>query len=163
MGEKVIIINTHMKKLLVLSSVVAIAVGISLMIGGVGGIYFTYQNIVREKIVTPTDATFSEQPVRGPLTLKAQVDIIRDHTLQVTGGKTYAEMPRQVEILDAQGKPVMVANTARDIWIIATTLTTALHLGIVAYAFSGLILLFGLALLWIGIVFCVLSKRGRLI
>lgn len=160
----------NMKTLLGFSSVAASVLGIALVVGGVGGIYFTYQNIARENIVTPSDADFPEQPVRGPLTLKAQADIIRKHTLEMTGGKTYAEMPRQVpkldengaQILDAEGKPVMTANTARDIWALATTLTTALHLGILAYAFSGLLVLFGLVLLWAGVVLNALGKRALL-
>lgn len=156
-----------MKKLLKVSSCLAIIAGIVLVAGGVWGIYFTCQNIEREKIVTPKDASISEKPVKGPFTLKAQADVIRKHTLNITGGKTYAEMPRQVQKLDAnnqpvfdqEGKPVMVENTARNIWITATTLTTALNLGILTYVFSGLILLFGLISIWTGIVFYKLGKK----
>ena len=94
-------------------------------------------------------------------------DIIREHTLDSTGGKTFAEMPRQIPkidengaaVLDEEGKAVMTSNTARDIWITATTLITALDLGIISYAFSGLALLLGLILILIGIVFCALSRR----
>ena len=76
-------------------------------------------------------------------------------------------MPRQIAkldstgspILDENGKPAMAPNTARDMWITATTLTTALNLGIVTYAFSGLILLFGLISIWTGVIFYVLSKK----
>ena len=157
-----------MKRLLSISSVLAIVVGVVLVAGGIWGLYFTYKNVVQEKIVTPEDASISNQPVRGPFTLKAQANIIRKHTLTSTGGKTFAEMPRQIEKLDADGKPilgadgkpVMMANTARDMWITATTLTTALNLGILSFAFSGLVILLGLISLWIGIIFCVLSKKS---
>ncbi|HEY4715020.1 MAG TPA: hypothetical protein VIH31_00735 [Candidatus Paceibacterota bacterium] len=157
-----------MKRLLSISSVLAIVVGVVLVAGGIWGLYFTYKNVVQEKIVTPEDASISNQPVRGPFTLKAQANIIRKHTLTSTGGKTFAEMPRQIEKLDADGKPilgadgkpVMMANTARDMWITATTLTTALNLGILSFAFSGLAILLGLISLWIGIIFCVLSKKS---
>lgn len=156
-----------MKKLLKISAILAIVVGIVLVVGALWGICFTYQNIARENIVTTPDSAIPNKPVRGPFTLKAQADVIRKHTLGMTGGKTYAEMPRQIEKLDASGqpilgsdgKPVMVANTARDIWITATTLTTALNLGIVTYAFSGLILLFGLISIWTGVVFQALSRK----
>ncbi|MDO8470083.1 MAG: hypothetical protein Q7S84_03680 [bacterium] len=158
-----------MKNLLKVSSALAIVAGLVLVTGSIWGIYFTYRNIAQEKIVTPADSSIPEKPVRGPLTLKAQADIIREHTLKMTGGKTYAEMPRQIvkleennqPVLGDDGKPVMVANTARDIWITATTLTTALHLGILTYVFSGLILLFGLISIWTGIVFYTLSRRGN--
>ena len=156
-----------MKKLLVTSSVLAILAGIVLVAGGIWGIYFTYKNVANEKIVTPQDSAIPEKPVRGVLTLKAQADIIREHTLRMTGGKTFSEMPRQISklddsgkpLLDAEGNPVMVANTARDIWITATTLITALHLGVLTYIFSGMVLLFGFISIWTGIVFYALSRE----
>lgn len=155
-----------MKKLLKVSSVLAIIAGVILVVGGIWGIYFTYTNVSRENIVTPSDASMPEVAVRGPLSLKSQADVIREHTLKSTGGKTYAEMPRQIQkldemgngVVDAEGKPIMVPNTARDIWITATALMTALNLGIVTYAFSGFIILFGLISLWTGYVFCKLGK-----
>lgn len=158
-----------MKKLLKVSSALAVGAGILMIIGAIWGISFTYKNIAQEKIVTPADASIPEKPVRGPFTLKAQADVIREHTLKSTGGKTFAEMPRQIAKLDQKGQPVlgtdgklvMEANTARDIWITATTLTTALNLGIMTYVFSGLILLFGCISVWTGIVFYALSKRGK--
>ena len=155
-----------MKKLLKVSSVLAISAGIVLVIGGIWGICFTYQNVAQEKIVTPPDASIPNAPVRGPFTLKAQADIIRHHVLTSTGGQVYSEMPRQVAQLDAKGnpvlgkdgKPVMIANDARNLWITATTLTTALNLGIITYVFSGLVMLFGLISLWTGMVFWKLRK-----
>lgn len=156
-----------MKKLLIISTILSIVVGITLVTGGVLGIAFTYMNIARENITTPEDASIPGIPVRGPFTLKAQADIIRTHTLRTTEGKTFAEMPRQIQkvdengvaILDETGKPVMVVNSARDIWITATTLITALNLGIIAYAFFSLVLIFGLGSLWAGVVFYALNRK----
>lgn len=138
-----------MKKLLKISSFLAITAGIIFVIGGIWGIVFTYKNVTQEKIVTPSDASIPEQPVRGPFTLKAQADIIRKHTLESTGGKTYAEMPREDE------------NRSR--WITATTLTTALNLGILSYAFSALFVLLGCISIWTGIVFRALSRNNKLV
>lgn len=157
-----------MKKILKVSAVFAIVAGIIIVIGGLWGITFTYKNIAQEKIVTPDDAKTPNTQVRGPLTLMAQSEIIREHTLKSTGGKTYAEMPRQIakvdangkEVLDVKGATVMVPNTARDMWVTATSLTTALHLAVFSYVFSGLIILFGLISLWTGIVFNMLSKKS---
>ncbi len=153
--------------MLLVSAILAKVAGVILVAGGIWGIVFTYQNVAQEKIITSVDASIPGVPVLGPLTLKSQADIIRTHTLHTTGDQVYAEMPRQIpkvdaagkQILGADGKPVMVANTARDLWITATTLTTALNLGIVTYAFSGLVLLFGLISIWTGITFYALSRK----
>lgn len=136
-----------MKKLLRISSALAMGAGIVLIVGGIWGICFTYKNIAQENIVTPKDSSIPEKPVRGPFTLKAQADIIREHTLKSTNGKTYAEMSRE--------------DPARNIWITATTLITALNLGILTYVFSSLILLFGLISIWTGIVFYFLSNNYK--
>lgn len=162
-----IIKNKKMKKLLLVSSILAMVAGVILVAGSIWGITFTYQNIAREKITTPEDSVIPGVPVRGPFTLKAQADIIRNHVFKMTNGQTYAEMPRQIAkvdangkpVLDEKGQPVMVANTARDIWVTATTLITALNLGIITYVFSGFILLFGLISIWTGITFYALRKK----
>jgi hypothetical protein len=134
-----------MKKLLIISSILAMSVGIILVLGGAWAVMFTYQNVSQENIVTPEDASIPNTPVRGPFTLHSEANVIREHTLKLTNGKTYAEMSRQEE--------------DRNLWITATTLTTALHLGIITYLFSGLIILFGLISIWTGIIFKSLSKH----
>lgn len=156
-----------MKKIFRISSVLAFFVGAVMIAGGLWGIIFTYHNVVRENITTAEGSAIPGVLVRGPLTLKAQADIIRVHTLKATGGKTYAEMPKDVPkldenknpLFDKDGKALTVPNDARNIWVTATTLTTALNLGIITYAFSGLIILFGLISIWNGVVFCLLSKK----
>lgn len=160
-----------MKKLLQLSSILLVVVGIGSIVVGIWGICFTYQSIAQEHIVTPADASIPEKPVRGPFTLMAQANVIRKHTLSMTGDKTYAQMPRQIAqldengqpVVDAEGKPVMVENTDRDIWITVTTLTTALNLGILTYALSGLVIVFGLTLILMGIFANLLSRRANFV
>lgn len=157
-----------MKKLYGFSALFAFVVGIVLTAGGLWGIIFTQDNITREKIITPPDASIPGELVNGPLTLKAQSDVIRMHTLKITNGKTYAEMPRQVvkldesgnPVLDTDGQPIMVSNEARNIWVTATTLTTALHLGIMTYMLSGFVILIGLISIWNGALFFYLYRKN---
>ena len=158
-----------MTGLLKLSSFLAIAAGIILILGGIWGVTFTYQNISRENIVTPEDASIPNAPVSGPMTLKAQADIIREHALKMTDGKTYSEMPRQIEsvdeagnkILDEEGNVIMIPNKARDTWITVTALTTALNLGILTYAFSAFTILMGAISVWTGFVFFTLNNSKK--
>ncbi len=157
-----------MKNKLKLGGYLAIVAGLLLVIGGVWGISFTYKNVAQENIVTGEDASIPNTKVLGPLTLKSQADIIREHTLKITEGKTYAQMPRFIEkkddkgnvVLDKEGKAVLIENTARNIWITATSLTTAINLAIMSYAFSALIILFGLVSLFTGYLFLELSKKN---
>lgn len=149
------------KKLLKCVAVLSITLGIILIISGFWGAFFVYKSVVQENIVTSADASIPGKPVRGPFTLKAQADVIREHTLKTTGGKTYAQMPRQIKkldennqpVLDETGLPIMSENTSRSIWITATTLTTALYIGILSYAFCALVVVLGCFMTSIAIVF----------
>lgn len=158
-----------MNKILRFSGVSAIALGLFITAVSVFGIYFTYTNVARENIITTPDSSIPSTPVRGPLTLKAQADIIRVHSLKASGGKTYAEMPMNVPrldtkgnaVLDEKGQPVMIPNAARSLWVTSTALTTALNLALLTYAFSFLALFIGLLSICIGVVFYMLSSRGQ--
>lgn len=79
----------------------------------------------------------------------------------------YSQMPRmspQVDengeaVLDEVGEQVMVPNEARASWLDATTLTTALGLGIVAYALSAFAMVIGLTLMVIDTCSCRSTRR----
>src|SRR5688572_17318716 len=70
----------------------------------VAGIYMVFQGraayddvrdaLRDERVVTAEDADIPLAPVDGPAEAKAQADIIREHALRLTGGKTFAEMAR---------------------------------------------------------------------
>jgi len=144
----------------------AIIIGAFSAIGGLGGAIYTYNTAAVENITTPDDAVFAEVPVRGPLSLWAQSDIITTHQLDRTGGLRYAEMERQIPavdeagqpVLDEAGEPVMVENAARMSWINATALTTVLGLGILSYAFSAFALAVGVIMVGLGLVTLKLRK-----
>lgn len=158
-----------MEKMLKVSSVFVKVAGVFMLLAGVYGAIYTYNSIARENIITPQEAAISSASVRGPLTLKAQADIIRVHTLKATGGQVFADMPRSVphvddkgkQVLGKDGKPVMVDNAARNIWVTATTLTTALDLGILTYAFSAFVIFMGLVMIGFGYILCKLSQQFK--
>ena len=67
-------------------ALVAIVVGLGSVLGGLGGMIYTWQNAAVENITTPADAVIAETPVRGPFTMWAQADIITTHQLNRTDG-----------------------------------------------------------------------------
>ena len=95
---------------------------------------------------------------------------MRKHTLEATGGQTYAQMDR---FLDASGKPTSdeaqaatdpksgepVENPARNIWISSTAFQTALNTAYFAESITTFVMAIGGALLLIGIGFLVLTVR----
>lgn len=151
-------------------AILAIVVGLGSVLGGLGGMVYTWQNAAVENITTPSDAVIAEAPVRGPLTMWAQADIITKHQLNRTDGLRYAEMPRQIPQLDEagnpvigeDGNPVLVNNTARLSWLDATALTTVLNMGLMAYMLSLFAIVMGATVAGLGWVVLRLSRSPAL-
>jgi hypothetical protein len=141
-------------------AIFAMVIGLGSMLAGIAGAAFTYQQAAVENIVTPDDAILPEVPVRGPLSMYAQSDIITQHQLDRTEGLRYAEMDREVPmvdesgapIVDEAGEPVMGPNEARLSWIDATSLTTVLNVGIMAYALAVFAIVVGATLALLGLI-----------
>lgn len=156
---------------LLLAGILALTVGIGSMAGGIFGAWYTWDQAVTQDVVTPDDAVIPDTPVRGPFTMWAQADIITHHQLDRTGGLYYSEMERMVPAVDENGQPVldesgeqvMVPNEARASWLDATTLTTALSVGILSYALSAMAVAIGLTLVFIGFVFLRIRNKAVLL
>lgn len=154
------------RRLLAIVGIFTLVVGIGSFAGGAFGAVYTWNQAASENITTPDDAIFPEVPLRGPLSMFAQADIIETHQLETTEGLRYSEMPRQVASVDEagnpvigeDGEPVMVANAARASWITATSLITALNVGLLAYALSAFALVIGITMIASGVTFLSLRK-----
>jgi hypothetical protein len=64
-------LSTH--RLFAFIAIFAMVIGTGAVFGGIAGATYTYQQAVAENITTPDDAVFAEVPVRGPLSMWAQV------------------------------------------------------------------------------------------
>jgi hypothetical protein len=156
---------------LLMAGILALVVGFGSIAGGVFGAWYTWDQAVAQDIVTPDDAVIAETAVRGPFTMWAQSDIITHHQLDSTEGLYYSQMDREVPqldetgaaVLDENGEAVMVPNEARASWLSATTLTTALGLGVLSYALSAFAMVVGLTLMFTGFVFLHIRKRAVLL
>jgi hypothetical protein len=157
--------------ILLVASILAFVVGFGSMAGGIFGAWYTWDQAVAQDVTTPEDAVISEAPVRGPFTMWAQADIITQHQLESTEGLYYSQMDRVVPqldengnaVLDENGEAVMIPNAARSAWLNATTLTTALSLGILSYALSAFAFVTGLTLVFVGYVFFTIRRKAVLL
>jgi hypothetical protein len=119
------------------------------------------------KLDLPTESIAGKTIDNGS---KARVfaQYMRIHTLESTGGETYAQMGRYVtpsgkDTNDAAaaakdpktGQPV--ANGKRDIWVTETALTTALNMSYMAQQLALFSLVIGIALVLSGFGFIILA------
>lgn len=113
----------------------AIVGGLVMVIAGgvVWGVVTT--QLQAEKIVVAEDADFlAGAPVAGPLTAYSQATIINHHALEMSNGKTYAELDRE----DPVRATVMNASFLR-----ASLFTSVVSYGVAAFAI-GVGILFAL-------------------
>ena len=157
-----------------LAGVVLIAFGIAAIYMGVDGRTTVRDSIKQEQIFfgdtqDPAVAKYAEQWAGEQVLTgdqsRAFAQIMREHTLESTGGLTYAEMGRfqsaakpddpkgtndeAAAAKDEAGQPT--ANGARNIWVTETALTTALNASYMAEKLSLFGLVVGVALLLTGI------------
>ncbi|MFO7294242.1 MAG: aromatic ring-opening dioxygenase LigA [Actinomycetes bacterium] len=76
------------------ASVGAIVLGILLIAGGAGTWLMVSNTLAEQRITTPDDACLPGRQVADPFTAYCQARVIQKHTLEATGGKTYAELDR---------------------------------------------------------------------
>jgi hypothetical protein len=151
------------------ASIILIAFGAGSLFMGVNGRDQVRSDLAREQIVgTPDMAKVANQKIDTGQKAKDFAAGMRKHTLEATGGQTYAQMGRY---LDKAGKPTNdehaaavangrpVENPARNLWVTETALTTALNTAYFAESVSMFAIVMGAALLLTGGGFLVLTLR----
>jgi hypothetical protein len=153
------------------ASIVLIIFGAAAIYMGVDGRAMVRSDLAREQIVGTPDSTIPGQKVDTGSEAQAFAAVMRKHTLEATGGQTYAQMGR---FLDDNGKPTNdekaaaidpktkqpVENGLRNMWVNETALTTALNTAYFAESVATFAILMGVALLLAGLGFGVLTFRA---
>ncbi len=116
--------------------VVFIAAGVYMISEGRSAKDEVRQALVAEKVATAEDAAIPNAPVNDAATAEAQADIIREHSLKTTGGKTYAELSRE--------------DPNRDVYLKGVTLRTALNLAVMGFKVSDLVVGMGAFMIVVG-------------
>jgi len=126
------------------AGIVGIIVGALMVVGGIAAWIGVTVQLSEENITVAEDAAFLQgAPVTDPLTAWAQAEVIQKHTLELTGGQTYAELDQD--------------DPLRETAATASYLRTSLFTSIVAFgvallaAGTGVIaILYGWSLLALG-------------
>lgn len=122
-------------KLIRLLSLLLIAAGAVMLIAGAATWLSVQTQLADEKITVAEDADrFAGEPVDGPLTAYEQAKVIEKHSLESSGGKTYAELDRE----DPKRATVMNGSFLR-----ASLFTSVVSFGVAAMA-MGLGILVGM-------------------
>ena len=100
--------------------------GALLLVGGAGTWYTVSNQLAAENITVTEDASCQQgQAVNGPLEAFCMAEIINDHALESTGGKTYAELDREDPLR-------AVAQSAS--FLRASLFTSVVAFGVAAFA-----------------------------
>lgn len=129
----------------IFASIVLIAFGAGALYMGFDGRDRVRDDLAREQIVGTEDSSIPGQKVDTGKEAEAFAAVIRKHTLEATGGKTYAQMDRE--------------DPQRDMWINSTALSTALNTAYFAESVATFAIVMGVALLLTGVGFLVLTLR----
>jgi hypothetical protein len=152
------------------ASAILIILSVALIGVGIAGRDTIRSDLAREQIVGTPDSAIPGQKVDTGSEARDFAAVMRKHTLEATGGQSYAQMGR---FLDESGKPTEdeaaaakdpktgepVENGARNIWISSTAFQTALNTAYFAESVATFVIAIGGALLLVGIGFLVLTIR----
>jgi hypothetical protein len=164
----------------IVSGAILIVFGVVAIVMGANG-YSTVRDSLKDEGITfgdtsdPAVAKYAEKWAGQQVTTgdqaRAFAKIMRSHTLESTGGLTYAQMGRfqsaakpsdpkgtsdeAAAAKDDKGQPI--ANGARNIWVTETALTTALNVSYMAESLSVFGIVVGVALLLTGVGLVILA------
>ncbi len=169
----------------IIAGLVLIAFGVAAIYMGIDGRATVRDSIKQEQIVfgaadDPAVAKYAsewaDEQVTTGIQGRAFAQVIHEHALESSGGLTYSQMGRFVSaddpkspagtsdeaaaLKDEQGNPV--SNSARNTWVTATALSTALNMSYMAEQMALFGIVVGIALLLSGIGFIVLALGGAL-
>jgi len=156
-----------------IAGVILVAFGIGALTMSVNARNEVRSNLAAEKIVGTPDSTIPGLAVNSGSRARAFAKVMRKHALEASKGQTYSQMG---QYLDSSGKATSdltkaavdpttkqpVTNTARNVWVTETALSTALNVSYMAEQLSLFGIIVGVALLLSGIGFIVLAAVGRL-
>jgi len=127
-------------------AIVLMVVGGLFVVAGSVTYYLVHRELSDERIVVADDAeSFAGDKVRGPFTAYSQATVIKEHALDMTGGLTYAELPRE----DPRREAVMTASFLR----------ASLFTSVVAFGVSALVAGLGVLFILVGVALNAMNQK----
>jgi hypothetical protein len=127
-------------------SIVIMIIGAVMVMAGAVTYGTVSSTLSNEKITVADDANcLAGQPVAGPFAAFCQADIIAKHSLDATGGKTYAELGRD--------------DPLRQTAMTGSFLRASLFTSVVAFGVAGMAVGIGIVFILIGV--AMLNLAGR--
>ncbi|WP_416954213.1 aromatic ring-opening dioxygenase LigA [Nocardioides sp. T5] len=124
----------------------SIIVGIVMAVAGVVTWIIVSTTLADQRITVSDDASCAAgDGVNGPISAYCQADIIDQHTLEITGGKTYAELDRE--------------DPNRAVAMDSAFLQASLFTSVVAFGVAAMAIVVGIVLALIG--FALRAPRER--
>lgn len=115
----------------------AVVLGVVLILGGLGTWIMVSSTLADQNITVSEDGCLGGREVRGPLTAYCQAKIIETHTLETTGGQTYAELDRE--------------DPLRQVAMNSAFLQSSLFTSVVAFGIAGMAILMGIVFILLGL------------
>ena len=170
----------------IIAGLVLVAFGVAAIYMGADGRTTVRDSIEQEQItfgsadepaVARYASEWAEDDVRTGDQARAFAQVIHEHATEGSGGLTYSQMGRfvaaddpenpagtsdeEAALKDEEGNPV--PNSARNTWVTATALSTALNMSYMAeqMALFGIVVGVALLLTGIGLVILALAVLGR--
>jgi hypothetical protein len=127
-------------------SIVVMIVGAVMVIAG-AVTYATVSSTLADERITVTDdaSCMAGQEVTGPFAAYCQADIINKHSLEATGGKTYAELDRE--------------DPLRQVAMNGSFLRASLFTSVVAFGVAAMAIGIGIVFILLGVAILNLASR----
>ena len=118
--------------------ITSVVLGIVMILAGLGTWIVVSDTLGNENITVSDDADcLAGDEVNGPFSAYCQAQIIQEHTLESTGGMTYAE-------LDSE-------DPLREVAMNSAFLQSSLFTSVVAFGVAGMAILMGIVVVLIGL------------
>jgi len=145
-----------------IASIASFIAGILLLVSGAITYGMVASQLSEEKIVVPADSSLLPgAQVRGPLSAYAQAEIIKEHALKGSGGKTYAELGKLANEAKEAGDTAKAEEYTRQRTTVmnGSFLRASLFTSVLAFGVSALVMGLGVLFVIFGLAFWALATR----